>query len=111
MSKKYLYESRNPPKLEGKEKEELLKAVEEEIAKIPKLKKGISKIRYYRNWVYLYYGSKIREGKDELLYRIAVFDDEYENCALELPHKGKVFIHKEGTLRECLDEANDDWHL
>jgi len=111
MSEKRWFFDRNPPKLEGEKKEKLLKYVKEEIDKIPKLKKAITNLRYYRNWVYLYHASDIEEGKNELLYRIAVFDDDYKNCALEFPHKSKVIIEKEGTLKECIKKVQWSWDL
>jgi len=108
MAKKFWWiDDRIPPKLEGYEKEKLLKAVEDEIAKIPNLKKAITNIRYYKNWVYLYHKSPIEEGKNELLNRIAVFDKDYKKCALEFPHKSKVIIQKEGTLKECIKGVHD----
>ena len=111
MSEKRWFIGRTPSRLEGEEKEELLKAVKDEIAKIPKLKKAITNIRYYRNWVYLYIKSPFEEDKNEILYRIAVFDEEYKNCALERPRKSKVIIYKEGTLKECIKKAQDAWYL
>jgi len=111
MTEKYFFKSYIPPKLEGYQKEKLLKAVEDEIAKIPKLKKAITNVRYSRNWVYLYHKSRIEEGKNEMLYRIAVYDDSYNECALELPHKSKVIIQKEGTLKECIEKAQKAWYL
>ena len=111
MSEKRWFIDRTPPKLEGEKKEELLKAVRDEITKIPKLKKAITNVRYYRNWVYLYHESPIEEGKNEMINRIAVFDDEYKNCALELPHKSKVIILKEGTLKECIKKVQGELYL
>ena len=111
MSEKYWYKSGNPSKLEGEKKEKLLKAVRDEIDKVPKLKKAITNVRYLRNWVYLYHASPFDETKNEMLYRIAVFDEDYENCALELPHRGSVIIHKEGTLKECIEKVQDAWYL
>ena len=94
-----------------KKKEKLLKAVKDEVAKIPKLKKAITSVKYKWNWVYLYHESPIEEGKNEMLYKIAVFDDEYKDCALERLRKGKVIIFKEGTLKECIKKVQDAWYL
>ncbi|KZX16445.1 hypothetical protein MBCUT_08310 [Methanobrevibacter cuticularis] len=110
MAKKILYYG-TPKRLEGYEKEKLIETIKNEISKIPKLKKSITKIRYYRNWVYIYHESNIFEGKDELLYRIAVYDDDYKDCSLQYPHKSKVIIIKDGTLKECVKKIAEDWKL
>ncbi|MDR3291060.1 MAG: hypothetical protein LBT10_02825 [Methanobrevibacter sp.] len=109
MDDEILYHG-NPKKLEGREKEKLIKTVKEEINKIPKLKKAITKVKYYKNWVYVYHESCI-ESKYELLYRIAVFDEYYTKCSLQYPHKRRIIVIKEGTLKECVKKIEDNWKL
>jgi len=110
MSEKAWYKDKNPLKLEGDEKEKLLKSVQEEIDRIPKLKRSITQVKYLKNWVYLYHASASGKG-NEMLYRIAVFDDDYKKCTLELPHKGSVIIVKEGSLRQCIKRVVTTWYL
>jgi len=85
--------------------------VQKEIDKNPKLKKSITQVKYYRNWIYFYHKSHIDSNRKEFTYRLAVFDKDYKDCSLELPHKGKVIIVKEGTLSECVKEVASDWRL
>ncbi|MCL2115937.1 MAG: hypothetical protein FWH29_06930 [Methanobrevibacter sp.] len=59
----------------------------------------------------MYHKSPVYENKNEMLYRIAVFDENYEKCSLELPHKSKVIIQKDGTLAECIEKVQKTWYL